>query len=61
MPPASVLLIDDHPIFLEGLRRVLESREGLTVVGETATIAAEGGLAVVMDRCSAIEVGRLGR
>ena len=28
---------------------------------EAATIAAEGGLAVVMDRCSAIEVGRLGR
>jgi DNA-binding NarL/FixJ family response regulator len=39
MPPTSILLIDDHPIFLEGLRRVLESREGLTVAGETATIA----------------------
>jgi DNA-binding NarL/FixJ family response regulator len=40
MSPTSILLIDDHPIFLEGLRRVLESREGLTVVGESATIAA---------------------
>lgn len=28
---------------------------------ETARIAAEGGLAVVMDRCTAIELRRLGR
>ena len=28
---------------------------------EAATIAAEGGLAVVMDRCTAIEIGQLGR
>ena len=26
MQPTSVLLIDDHPIFLEGLRRILEGQ-----------------------------------
>src|SRR5207244_10284114 len=39
MSPTSILLIDDHPIFLEGLRRVLASQESLKVVGETSTIA----------------------
>jgi DNA-binding NarL/FixJ family response regulator len=39
MQPTSVLLIDDHPIFLEGLRRILESQSDLRVIGETDTIA----------------------
>jgi DNA-binding NarL/FixJ family response regulator len=39
MQPTSVLLIDDHPIFLEGLRRILESQSDLQVIGETDTIA----------------------
>lgn len=39
MPPASVLIIDDHLIFLEGLRRILEVQDDLTVVGEAVTIA----------------------
>jgi DNA-binding NarL/FixJ family response regulator len=39
MQPSSVLLIDDHPIFLEGLRRILESQDDLRVIGETGTIA----------------------
>lgn len=39
MQPTSVLLIDDHPIFLEGLRRILEGQSDLRVVGETDTIA----------------------
>jgi DNA-binding NarL/FixJ family response regulator len=39
MQPTSVLLIDDHPIFLEGLRRILEAQEDLEVVGEADTIA----------------------
>src|SRR6266851_3214440 len=39
MSPTSILLVDDHPIFLEGLRRVLASQESLKVVGESATLA----------------------
>lgn len=39
MQATSVLLIDDHPIFLEGLRRILEGPSDLEVVGETDTIA----------------------
>jgi DNA-binding NarL/FixJ family response regulator len=39
MQATSVLLIDDHPIFLEGLRRILESQGDLKVVGETDSIA----------------------
>ena len=38
MRPTSVLLIDDHPIFLEGLRRILEGQSDLQVIGETDTI-----------------------
>jgi DNA-binding NarL/FixJ family response regulator len=39
MQPISVMLIDDHPIFLEGLRRILETQDDLEVVGEADTIA----------------------
>src|SRR5437763_15397867 len=39
MQPVSVLLIDDHPIFLEGLRRILEAQDDLRVVGEADTMA----------------------
>ena len=38
MQTTSVLLIDDHPIFLEGLRRILEAQDDLDVVGEADTI-----------------------
>jgi DNA-binding NarL/FixJ family response regulator len=39
-PPSAstLLLVDDHLIFLEGLRRILEGQEELQVVGETGTI-----------------------
>jgi two-component system response regulator DegU len=40
MQPTSVLLIDDHPIFLEGLRRILEAQDDLEVVGEADTIVS---------------------
>lgn len=33
----SVLVADDHPIFREGLRMLIDSVEGITVVGEAAT------------------------
>jgi DNA-binding NarL/FixJ family response regulator len=38
MQPTSILLIDDHPIFLEGLRRILEAQDNLNVVGEADTL-----------------------
>ncbi|MBW3661443.1 MAG: response regulator transcription factor [Gemmatimonadetes bacterium] len=33
-----VFIADDHPIVREGLRRILESRPGIRVVGEAATM-----------------------
>jgi two-component system, NarL family, nitrate/nitrite response regulator NarL len=41
-----VLIADDHPIFREGLRKLLESEAGFEVVGE----AQDGGEAVKMAR-----------
>jgi two-component system, NarL family, response regulator NreC len=35
MTPATVVLADDHQVVREGLRLLLESQPGLTVVGET--------------------------
>jgi two-component system, NarL family, invasion response regulator UvrY len=35
----SVLLVDDHAVVREGYRRLLERDEGLTVVGEAASMA----------------------
>src|SRR5258707_9436731 len=40
MHATSLLLIDDHPIFLEGLRRILEAQEDLAVVGEADGLAS---------------------
>ncbi|MBF0528986.1 MAG: response regulator transcription factor [Deltaproteobacteria bacterium] len=37
MPLKKVLIVDDHSIFREGLRRVLERHPDLSVVGEAAT------------------------
>ena len=39
MQARSVLLVDDHLMFLEGLRRILEAQDDLQVVGETDSIA----------------------
>src|SRR5690349_13664801 len=39
MLSTSLLIVDDHQIFLEGLRRILEAQEGLRIVGEADTIA----------------------
>jgi DNA-binding NarL/FixJ family response regulator len=35
-PPVCILIADDHPIFRDGLRRLLESEPNLRVVGEAA-------------------------
>lgn len=34
MHPISVMLVDDHPVFRQGLRRVLESEDDLEVIAE---------------------------
>ena len=39
-----ILLADDHPIFRDGLRRLLEAEPGFRVVGE----ASDGAEAVAM-------------
>ncbi len=41
-----VLIADDHPIFRDGLRKLLESEPGFRVIGE----ASDGGEAVSMTR-----------
>ena len=44
--PVRILLADDHPIFRDGLRRLLETEPGFRVVGE----ASDGAEAVAMAR-----------
>ena len=44
--PVRILLADDHPIFRDGLRRLLEAEPGFRVVGE----ASDGAEAVAMAR-----------
>ena len=44
--PVRILLADDHPIFRDGLRRLLEAEPGFHVVGE----ASDGAEAVAMAR-----------
>jgi two-component system, NarL family, nitrate/nitrite response regulator NarL len=42
--PIRILIADDHPIFRDGLRRLLEAEAGLSVVGE----AADGAEAITL-------------
>ncbi|GAA1153203.1 DNA-binding NarL/FixJ family response regulator [Kitasatospora gansuensis] len=35
-----VLIVDDHPLFREGLKAALQSADGIEVVGEAETVAA---------------------
>ena len=44
--PVSILIADDHPIFRDGLRRLLEAERGLKVIGE----ASDGADAVKLAR-----------
>ncbi|MER5475767.1 response regulator transcription factor [Streptomyces sp. NPDC002734] len=54
VPPVRLLLADDHPVVRAGLRAVLETEPGLTVVAEAATAeeavarAARGDVDVVL-------------
>lgn len=36
LTPVRIVIVDDHPIFRDGLRRLLESEPGFVVVGEAA-------------------------
>ena len=45
-PPIRILIADDHPIFRDGLRRLLEAESDLKVIGE----ACDGTEAVRMAR-----------
>ena len=45
-PPIKIVLADDHPIFRDGLRRLLEAESGLKVIGE----ASDGNEAVKLAR-----------
>ena len=36
-PPISIVIVDDHPIFRDGLRRLLEAEPGFVVAGEAST------------------------
>ena len=36
MKKTTVMLVDDHPLFRQGLRRVLEAQEGIEVIMEVA-------------------------
>lgn len=45
-PDISILIADDHPIFRDGLRKLLEAEPGFCVVGE----AADGARAVKLSR-----------
>jgi two-component system nitrate/nitrite response regulator NarL len=44
--PIRILIADDHPIFRDGLRRLLESQQGFHVVGE----AGEGNQTVALTK-----------
>ncbi|MBB5774123.1 response regulator [Nonomuraea sp. NPDC050451] len=46
--PTTVAIVDDHALFREGLREILESQEGLVVVGEAGT--SSGALSMVADK-----------
>jgi two-component system, NarL family, nitrate/nitrite response regulator NarL len=39
-PPIRVVIVDDHPLFRDGLRKLLESEAGIAVCGEAGDAAA---------------------
>jgi two-component system, NarL family, response regulator NreC len=49
MPHASILLVDDHPIFVKGLAQLLESQQGYTIQGTALNRAA--ALCLIREKC----------
>lgn len=43
--PTRVMIVDDHPLFRDGLRTLLQQQSDFTVVGEAGTVAAAVRLA----------------
>ena len=37
-----VLIVDDHPVFLQGLRRILEAESDIDVIGAARDVLVEG-------------------
>ncbi len=58
MPPTTLLLADDHPLFREGLRSLIARLSGFEIVGEAAS--GEEALALVAERRPAIAVLDIG-
>ncbi len=46
MEPIRILIVDDHPVFRQGVRDILETESGLEVIGE----AADGQVALQLSR-----------
>ncbi|TDD18371.1 response regulator transcription factor [Nonomuraea diastatica] len=46
--PTTIAIVDDHALFREGLREILEAQEGLVVVGEAGT--SDDALRLVADK-----------
>ncbi|MGP3963722.1 response regulator transcription factor [Nonomuraea sp. 3N208] len=45
--PTTIVIVDDHALFREGLREILDAQDGLAVVGEAGT--SSGALSLVAD------------
>ena len=45
--PIELLIVDEHPVLRAGVRTLLEHDEGVAVVGEADSVAAEIGRAHV--------------
>jgi DNA-binding NarL/FixJ family response regulator len=53
----SIVIADDHPVFRQGLRQIIELENGFTVIGE----AADGATALALIRELEPKVAVLGR
>ena len=42
-----VMIVDDHPVFRQGLRNVLAAHKDLDIIAEAARVVAEEGIAAV--------------
>ncbi|HYW49037.1 MAG TPA: response regulator transcription factor [Gemmatimonadaceae bacterium] len=58
VPPLRVLVVDDHPIVREGVRRILEAAPDMQVVGEASDAASALALAArLLPDAAVVDVG----